>query len=137
MLSLAYGENQSKESQIHKPEVCYAAQGFAVRHLEKEAVTTDQLMLPVMRLEAQIGSRNEPITYWIRSGKYLVRGWAEQNLARLRQGLAGVIPDGLLVRVSSISRDRHEAYRLHDQFIRDMLSAVAADRRSMLLGEPL
>lgn len=28
MLSLAYGERQDKQSQVHLPEVCYPAQGF-------------------------------------------------------------------------------------------------------------
>jgi EpsI family protein len=137
MLSLAYGENQSRESQIHKPEVCYAAQGFAVAHLEKETVHTRQMEIPVMRVEARMNARIEPITYWIRNGKYMVRGWAEQNMARLIQGLHGTIPDGLLVRVSSISDDRHLAYTVHDQFIQDMLNGLEASRLPMLLGQTL
>jgi len=137
MLSLAYGENQTRESQIHKPEVCYAAQGFAIQGLTPESVRTRQREIPVMRVLANMQSRQEPITYWIRSGKYTVRGWKEQNYARLVQGLQGVIPDGLLVRVSSISNDTAAAYRLQDAFIQDMLDAVAPDKMPLLLGQPI
>jgi EpsI family protein len=137
MLSLAYGENQSRESQIHKPEVCYAAQGFSVGALQKESVHTRQMDIPVMRVEAHMNGRNEPITYWIRNGKYMVRGWAEQNMSRLIQGLHGVIPDGLLVRLSSLSTERRQAYAVHDQFIQDMLNGLSPDKLPMLLGQTL
>src|SRR5450830_230908 len=30
MLSVAYGENQSEETALHYPEICYPAQGFRI-----------------------------------------------------------------------------------------------------------
>ncbi len=48
MLSLAYGANQSRATQVHRPEVCYPAQGFALGSLSK--VTLDGAGAPPARL---------------------------------------------------------------------------------------
>jgi EpsI family protein len=135
MLSLAYGRNQGRDLQVHKPEVCYRAQGFDVGGLVKRDVQAGRTTVPVMNLVATLGPRTEPITYWIRSGDTVVRGWYEQNRARLLSGLKGEVPDGLLVRVSSISRDTDGAYRLQEQFLRDMLQAIQPSNLAMFLGE--
>ena len=66
MLSLAYGEEQSKQSQVHLPEVCYPAQGSASSTARRRTSETPVGAIPVKRLEARLGNRNEPITYWIR-----------------------------------------------------------------------
>ena len=39
MLSLAYGRNQSRRFQIHKPEVCYVGQGFRLTEVRFGALT--------------------------------------------------------------------------------------------------
>jgi EpsI family protein len=135
MLSLAYGASQSRELQIHKPEVCYAAQGFNLRNAQFADLRLNEHSVPVMRIVAQAGNRIEPITYWIRSGDYVVRGWYEQNKARLTHGFKGVIPDGLLVRVSSISDDTATAFVNQERFLGEMLKALAEKDRPMLLGK--
>jgi len=137
MLSLAYGADQSRAMQVHKPEVCYVGQGFVIQHSAKgnTLVEDDKLDIPNMRLVAKLGPRNEPITYWIRSGDYLVRGWFEQNVARVKNGLIkGYTPDGLLVRVSTIDTDKEQAYKVQDRFIADLVAASPAKTRAMLLG---
>ena len=134
MLSLAYGGNQSRALQVHKPEVCYTAQGFTVSGLVKQDLSLKSVHVPVMRLVGQQGERVEPITYWIRIGDDIARGWIEQNKYRFLYGLAGKVPDGLLFRVSNISPDTGTSYQLHDQFIRDMLEAMSADAQKMLIG---
>ena len=35
MLSIAYGGNQRDELELHKPEVCYVAQGFVLQDKQK------------------------------------------------------------------------------------------------------
>jgi EpsI family protein len=137
MFSLAYGADQSRAMQVHKPEVCYVGQGFMIQHSAKgnTLVEGQQLDIPNMRLVAKLGARNEPITYWIRSGDYLVRGWFEQNVARVKNGLIkGYTPDGLLVRVSTIDTDKEQAYKVQDRFIADLVAASPAKTRAMLLG---
>lgn len=134
MLSVAYGTNQSRDLQIHKPEVCYAAQGFQIRSQEKVRITLQQDEIPAMRIIAFLGNRTEPITYWIRSGDDLVRGWYEQNRSRVSSGLKGVINDGLLVRVSSISGNPASAFAVQEGFIREMLMAIPPAYQHMFLG---
>lgn len=134
MLSIAYGGNQNREMQVHRPEVCYPAQGFQLLSKEKGTVHTNFGELPVMRLVAQLGARNEPITYWVRIGDSIVRGNIEQGLARLKHGLAGQVPDGLLFRVSTINADESAAFRAQETFIRDMLVALPPASRARLAG---
>jgi EpsI family protein len=134
MLALAYGQNQNRDLQVHKPEVCYVAQGFRLLASEKVDVTTAQGRIPAMRLVAQMGPRIEPITYWIRVGDRVIRGWLEQNIARVELGLHGQLPDGLLVRVSSIDSDRAEAFAQQQVFLSDMLKAIAPAHLGMFIG---
>lgn len=134
MLSLAYGANQSRALQLHKPEVCYAAQGFRIHSIEKTEIVVGGTNLPVMRMVAEQGGRVEPITYWMRIGDSVSRGWYEQNVARFQYGLRGFIPDGLLFRISNISTDAPSAYELQQQFMAELMPLLTAEGRHMMLG---
>ncbi len=133
MLSIAYGGDQSKEFEVHRPEVCYTAQGFQVLGSGQDVLATKFGALPVKRLLAVQGNRNEPITYWIMVGDEAAVG-IKVKLAQVRYGLTGSVPDGMLVRVSSISPDEKKAYPIHDDFIRAMLSAMSKEDRARLVG---
>jgi EpsI family protein len=87
-----------------------------------------------MRLVAKQGTRNEPITYWIRVGDSITRGWIEQKLTAIGYGLIGKVPDGLLVRVSSLSNDEQGSYRVQQVFLSAMLHAVRSEDRFWLVG---
>ncbi len=129
MLSVAYGSNQSRDLQVHRPEVCYSAQGFLVSGLRKDHSNTSHGPLPVMRLNARMGSRAEPITYWLRMGDSVVRGNIEQGIARVSAGLRRRPIDGIVFRVSSIGADPDIEYRTHDAFIAALLSR--SDQRGL------
>ncbi|MFC5480652.1 exosortase-associated protein EpsI, B-type [Massilia suwonensis] len=134
MLSIAYGGDQSKALQLHLPEVCYVAQGFQLVRDGSDRLGTAYGVLPVQRLVARQQERNEPITYWITIGEHATRSGIEQKLRRLAYGLSGEIPDGMLVRVSSIASDEAGAWRLQDRFIADLLNAVGGPERVRLIG---
>ncbi len=135
MLSLAYGANQSRDLQIHRPEVCYSAQGFHITETSKITLSTTAGDVPAMRLVAKLGQRTEPVTYWVRIGEKVVRGNLEQGFARLNYGLNGVIADGILFRVSVISGDTSGAYAVQTQFVEDLLTSVPSKTKAYLLGE--
>jgi EpsI family protein len=136
MLSLAYGRNQSRRFQIHKPEVCYVGQGFKLTYSSLGAIPVGNRQVPVMELVAVQGQRVEPITYWIRVGDELGRGWMEQNKIRARYALRGAIPDGLLFRVSTIARGRPEAdFELHTRFINELTASMAPAHVAAVLGD--
>jgi EpsI family protein len=134
MLSIAYGGNQSDNMAVHKPEVCYPAQGFQVLKNTRGDLQTAGGAIPVKRLVATHGSRIEPITYWITLGDEVPDGGMKWKLAQLKYGLTGKIPDGLLFRVSSIQPNDAVAYDVQGRFINDLLQAVAPGDRAKLAG---
>lgn len=134
MLSIAYGKNQSADLQVHRPEICYAAGGFDIGKMTKTFVNTPIGQIPVMRLVAKQGTRNEPITYWVRVGDSLTRGWIEQKLTAIVYGLTKKVPDGLLFRISTISFDEQDSYRIQQGFMDALLKAVRSEDRFWLVG---
>jgi EpsI family protein len=134
MLTIAYGGDQSSSMQVHRPEVCYPALGFQIGNISKGFVDANGIKLPVMKLVATQGPRIEPITYWVMIGDSAVRGNLEQHFARLKYGLTGKIPYGILIRVSTISANESQSYRTEEQFVRDMLGAVPLKYHKVLTG---
>jgi EpsI family protein len=134
MLSIAYGGAQSDDLSIHHPEACYTAQGFQVLAPALGQLVTEFGVVPVKRLFAVLGPRKEPITYWITVGEQATHSPFQEKLTRFRYGLTGQIPDGILVRVSSINVDRRSAYAQQESFVRDLLAAMQPKDRARLVG---
>ncbi|OQW39242.1 MAG: methanolan biosynthesis protein EpsI [Proteobacteria bacterium SG_bin4] len=134
MLSIAYGGDQSDNLAVHKPEVCYYAQGFEIMKIYADELLTQYGKFPIKRLMAVKGNRNEPITYWVTIGNKAVLPGIEEKLQQLRYGLTGNVPDGMLVRVSTIDTDKEKAYQLQNLFIQDLLSTIADGERTRLIG---
>jgi EpsI family protein len=134
MLSLAYGHDQRGSLQAHKPEICYPAQGFNIQNLAAGSLGTTFGEIPVRRLFGTLGARQEPVTYWFTVGDQAVMGTTQKKLVELRFGLTGRIPDGMLFRVSSIDGDQPRAYQVQEQFVNQLLQAVAPADRKRLSG---
>lgn len=135
MLSIAYGKNQSDALALHKPEVCYPAQGFQVMSKQSMVLDLPGGKLPVKRIETSGGAqRYEPVTYWTMIGEVAVIAGTEKKLAEMHYGLRGEIPDGLLFRVSSIDRDSQHAFPLHESFVTDILASMPAPIRKKFSG---
>jgi EpsI family protein len=135
MLSIAYGGDQRGEAtQVHRPEFCYSAQGFRIVRNAVGALATEYGELPVRRLVAVQGRRNEPITYWITVGDKATLPGIKRKMAQLGYGLTGKIPDGMLVRVSSISSDERGAHELQERFIKQMLGVLDPQSRAQVAG---
>ena len=116
MLSIAYGSDQSDSLQLHKPEVCYPAQGFEIKARTVETVHLPTGSIPATRLLTTFGARKEPVTYWTIVGNRAVRGSIEKKLVEMRFGFSGRIPDGMLVRLSSIDVDSARAFERQANF---------------------
>jgi EpsI family protein len=137
MLSIAYGGDQSDSMQVHKPEVCYPAQGFEILKKTDGSLDSGFGDIPVRRLVAQQGMRIEPITYWIRIGDAVAVNSSRWKLEQLRYGLTGKVPDGLVFRVSSITPNETTAFQRQSEFVRDLLSYLDKNTRSSLIGKPI
>lgn len=135
MLSIAYGNDQRDGLQLHYPEICYPAQGFKLESNRKVDLQLAGVTIPARRLETVFGNqRYEPVTYWTVIGETAVRGGTDKKIAEMRYGFRGLIPDGLLFRVSSIERDTAAAFALQDQFATALLSALPNGVRGRLAG---
>jgi EpsI family protein len=125
MLSIAYGSRQRGNAlQAHRPEYCYKAQGFELEQIQDSRLQLGALSLPLRRLLARRHQRIEPVSYWMTVGDQAVLPGLDRKWLQLRFGLQGLVPDGLLVRVSSLGQDQAHAYALHDQFIQALLQAA-------------
>ena len=136
MLSIAYGGEQSDSMAVHKPEVCYPAQGFQILKNTSGSFATGAGDIPVKRLVATQGQRIEPITYWTTVGDKVAISGVKWKLQQLKYGLTGKIPDGLLFRISSIQADETKAYQTQDVFTRDLLKAMSPSDRQRIIGNP-
>ncbi len=134
MLSIAYGKDQSDSLSVHLPEGCYGGQGFAIQDKVRGTLETAYGQIPVVRLLATKEERSEPITYWVTVGEHAVTDGWNMKKTKLDYALHGLIPDGLLIRVSNITNQPQEGYTLQAQFTQAMLAGMAANQRLRLMG---
>jgi EpsI family protein len=135
MLSIAYGKNQSDALQLHRPEICYPAQGFTLLAKQNSPLALLGKPIAATRLVTNLGQRFEPITYWTVVGDHIVSGNNDKKLAEMRYSLHNRIPDGMLVRVSSIDTDTQNAYAQQGQFANAMVAAIAPTHRVRFAGD--
>ena len=136
MLSIAYGRNQAKDSQLHKPDLCYPAQGFKVEQKSSATLIAGGRALPVFRLETRLGKRIEPLQYWTVVGHYVTTSDTDIRAKVIRYALHDEIPDGMIVRLSSIDPNPDAAYRAQSAFADALLQAVPTEVRARLAGTP-
>ena len=134
MLSIAYGEDQRGGLQAHKPDFCYPAQGFMVSSTQPGSLQTPYGDIPVVRMETSAGSRFEPLTYWTTVGDIAISSGFQRRMVELEYGLKGLIPDGLVFRVSSIESDSARAFIVHESFVVKFLSVLSPPLRNRVSG---
>lgn len=135
MLSIAYGGDQSHDRQVHKPEVCYPAQGFVIDSVRRAEFQLEDRRVPVTTLHAVRGARSEFIAYWIVEGQSIVRGALQQNLHRTWMAMHGVREDGLLFRVSTLSVDVNQSQAMLQAFSAALLTSAGPSLRDKLVPE--
>jgi EpsI family protein len=136
MLLVAYGPVQNYRLKAHRPEICYTAQGFRVseKTIAELSYRNDVRPIEMTRLTAEREARFEPISYWMRVGNDISNGVIERQIIRLKYGLRGIIPDGALIRVSTIGLPKDASFKLQDQFIRDLLAAIPPNELKFFTG---
>jgi EpsI family protein len=139
-VAVAWGRKQRQEVKIHRPELCYPAQGFQVLSLQDLTfpLRTPQGE-PVVGKRMLARDRNgqlEAVSYWIRIGAvYSDSAW-RTRWHILNEGLAGRIPDGVLVRVSQRVADQSDlaaVYKRQEDFAAQLVSLSAAPTRAILV----
>ncbi len=138
MMLISHGAKQSDSLQLHRPEVCYPAYGFAItdRRLTQLPFTADRT-IPTVELTAKLGPRTEDVLYWARIGEELPQTAGEQREDRLRAALAGFVGDGVLVRLSIIREGDEPQHAILRDFARTLLRSVPKPLRVGLVGSKL
>jgi EpsI family protein len=136
MVLIAYGDSQTNDLQLHRPEVCYPAFGFEiVGSRDLSLPLAGGVNLPSRALAAAAPNRRETIVYWTRLGAYLPTSVAQQRVDRLRTSMSGVISDGVLARCSCLDPDFASAVASLEAFVAGMVLATPAAERAVLIGE--
>jgi EpsI family protein len=136
MLSIAYGKDQSDGHDVHKPDLCYPAQGFRVIEQRDLLVPLDQRRGIVVRYMAtQKGERVEPLIFWTTVGDFLYRNKLEKKLVGIRYSAANLIPDGMVLRVSTLEQNPAVAVHVLIDFVTDWYGSLPERQRGRYFGE--
>lgn len=136
MLSVAYGSEQSRSLDLHRPELCYRFNGYQVLEPQTATLTLAGQSVQGIDLLAVKPGRPEAITYWIVLGGEPVTHPRASHWRLMSFGLRRQLPDGLLVRVSSIDADPKAAFDLHRRFADSMVRAMSLAHRAQVIGRP-
>lgn len=136
MLMVAYGPVQNSRLKAHRPEICYTAAGFRVSPKSTVELSYRKGLPPIQtaHLTAEREGRFEPITYWMRVGNGIATGVIDRQIIRLKYGLRGIVPDGALIRISTVGLAKDASYDLQERFIRDLLSAIPQNDLQFFVG---
>ena len=136
MLLIAFSGAQDGTVQVHRPEVCYPASGYRLTRIaEHQVPLASGIAVPARAITAESELRREQLVYWTRVGSHFPTKWSQQRTAVVAENFAGVIPDGVLVRLSANSGG--DATAMLDGFARDLYGAVGPHMRRVLLGPAL
>lgn len=143
MLALAYAREQKQDIKIHRPEVCYVAQGFELLNKTSSSINMQQehtAVKPVamQRLLMRNQNRSEAVSYWIRIGDAYPGDGMAARMKILREGLHGKLLDGILVRASTVlssESDAEEAYAQQEQFLKDLLNSLPSEQQAILIAK--
>ena len=130
MLLIAAGNDQTGFLQVHRPEICYAAAGYALAEIQPQRLAVgDGRQIIANKLVAQRGGQSEWLLYWTRVGTQIPSSWARQRLAIAVDNLHQIIPDAMLIRTSTIMQDGDEAERILSEFAQAMIASVPPQLR--------
>ena len=136
MLLVAYSGTQDGMLQVHRPEVCYPASGYEL--IEQRTIPLDAghgLQVPARYIAARSVSRHEQLIYWTRIGNDFPTRWWAQHMAVAKENLKGRVPDGVLVRISTIAPDDGTATLTLTRFLSALLPRLSPTGRRLLFGE--
>ncbi|MFZ6750064.1 exosortase-associated protein EpsI, B-type [Undibacterium sp. Ren11W] len=137
MLSIAYGKNQRDGMEMHKPDICYPAQGFEI--LNKDVVSFElgggKKMIRANQMVTRNRDRMEPLMYWTLVGTQMFNSRLEKKYYEFTYAMRNKVADGMLVRVSSIDADTTHAFDMQSRFVKQMYNVTSGNTNVRLFGE--
>jgi EpsI family protein len=135
MFLIAYNNQQDGVLQIHRPEICYPAGGYALTPTQDVDVPlSGDRLLPAKSFLASGRDRDEMVLYWTRVGTVFPRRWSRQRLAVARANLQGIVPDGLLVRTSTLGSEMATELAVLKSFMAEFVGVASPGLRTVLFG---
>lgn len=135
MLLIAYNNTQDGVVQAHRPEVCYPVGGFELSDTRPFEMPIGGKLVPANIFTATGPNRVEQVVYFSRIGNSFPRNWAAQRLAVIEANLAGEIPDGMLMRVSTLGISQASAQPLLSDFSNQFFSNSDPELQQLLIGQ--
>lgn len=132
MLLVAQSAGQSGVLQIHRPEYCYPAGGFALSAISAMPLPVGDRRIDVNELTATLPGRIEQIVYWTRVGTHMPLSWTSQRIAVAMDNLKGIVPDAVLTRISTIDPNRDAALSRLADFAEQMVAGLGANRNILI-----
>lgn len=134
MLLIAYSNTQNGMLQLHRPEVCYPAGGYTLTETKTKVLNMGPgIQVPARFFSAESPSRTEQVMYWTRIGTESPTSWIDQRTAVVRANLKRIIPDGILVRVSTVLPDYTSAEPVLHEFASSLLRQLEPNGRKLLV----
>jgi len=134
MLLVAQSGSQTGILQIHRPETCYTASGFQISPVTPEQIQIGSNVVPVNSMDATTDGFTEHIIYWTRIGNRMPASWKQQRIATAEQNLRGILPDAILVRVSTVNDDAAGARATLKAFVQTLIASLPANRQSVFIA---
>ncbi len=135
MLLIAYGSTQGGSLQLHRPETCYPGEGFSIRNTANADLRLDGAdKIAAQTFTAVRDERVEHLLYWTRISEYFPRTTSEEYLGIIRRVVNGIVPDGVLVRLSTIGTDAPTGMAALDRFASGLIWRSPDALRRVLIG---
>lgn len=133
MLLIAQSGSQTGVLQVHRPETCYTAGGYTISQLSPHAIHIGSRVIDANSMDANADGVTEHVLYWTRVGNRIPASWRDQKIAVAEQNLKGIIPDAILVRISTVSNDAQAARASLEAFASALIGSVPPQRRSVFI----
>ena len=134
MLLMAQSGTQTGFLQVHRPDFCYRASGYQISPVAPHPIQLGSGVIPASMMDATTGGTPEHVVFWTRIGDRIPGSWTAQKIAVAAQNLEGIVPDAILVRVSTVSNDAQSARQAIDDFVRAMIASVPAQMRPVFIA---
>jgi EpsI family protein len=133
MLLVAQSGSQTGVLQIHRPEICYTAGGYHISAVNPQPIQVGSTIVPANSMDASADGIVEHVIYWTRVGDRMPASWKQQRLAVAEQNIRGIVPDAILVRVSTVTEDASSARKTLQAFVRALIGSLPANRRDVFI----
>jgi EpsI family protein len=135
MLLIAYAYQQSGMLMVHRPESCYPGSGFTITDIRDVDIPLAKgIVAPGRFLSTVRDTRIEQVLYWTRLGNRFPVSWDDQRQSIAMQNLAGLVPDGALIRFSIVDPDAKAAEKTMMGFAKTLFGSCGPSGRALLAG---